>query len=114
MNKEIEILAFLNSKHVGKDKAIHSKKLEKKFNICPRTVRTYISNLRKSGVPICSDETGYWIAKDPKEATKTVKRLDNFVGEVNSARTGLAIAAIQMRSITRGTEENIQITVKVI
>ncbi len=114
MNKEIEILAFLNSKHVGKDKAIHSKKLEKKFNICPRTVRTYISNLRKSGVPICSDETGYWIAKDPKEATKTVKRLDNFVGEVNSARTGLAIAAIQMRSITRITEENIQITVKVI
>jgi HTH domain. len=114
MNKEIEILAFLNSKHVGKDKAIHSKKLEKKFNICPRTVRTYISNLRKSGVPICSDETGYWIAKDPKEATKTVKRLDNFVGEVNSARTGLAIAAIQMRSITRVTEENIQITVKVI
>lgn len=114
MNKEIEILAFLNSKHVGKDKAIHSKKLEKKFDICPRTVRTYISNLRKSGVPICSDETGYWIAKDPKEATKTVKRLDNFVGEVNSARTGLAIAAIQMRSITRVTEENIQITVKVI
>ena len=114
MNKEIEILAFLNSKHVGKDKAIHSKKLEKKFNICPRTVRTYISNLRKSGVPICSDETGYWIAKDPKEATRTVKRLDNFVGEVNSARTGLAIAAIQMRSITRVTEENIQITVKVI
>ena len=114
MNKEIEILAFLNSKHVGKDKAIHSKKLEKKFNICHRTVRTYISNLRKSGVPICSDETGYWIAKDPKEATKTVKRLDNFVGEVNSARTGLAIAAIQMRSITRVTEENIQITVKVI
>ena len=114
MNKEIEILAFLNSKNVGKDKAIHSKKLEKKFNICPRTVRTYISNLRKSGVPICSDETGYWIAKDPKEATKTVKRLDNFVGEVNSARTGLAIAAIQMRSITRVTEENIQITVKVI
>ena len=114
MNTEIEILAFLNSKHVGKDKAIHSKKLEKKFNICPRTVRTYISNLRKSGVPICSDETGYWIAKDPKEATKTVKRLDNFVGEVNSARTGLAIAAIQMRSITRVTEENIQITVKVI
>ena len=114
MNKEIEILAFLNAKHVGKDKAIHSKKLEKKFNICPRTVRTYISNLRKSGVPICSDETGYWIANDPKEATKTVKRLDNFVGEVNSARTGLAIAAIQMRSITRVTEENIQITVKVI
>ena len=28
MNKEIEILAFLNAKHVGKDKAIHSKKLE--------------------------------------------------------------------------------------
>ena len=69
--------------------------------------------LRKSGEPICSDDTGYWIAKTPKEARKTVKRLDNFVGEVNSARTGLAVAAIQMRTVTKITEENVLITVKV-
>ena len=88
MTKEQKLCDYLKAKHVGHDKAVHSKKLEKRFGICPRTVRTYVNNLRKSGEPICSDDTGYWIAKDPKEARKTVKRLDNFVGEVNSARTG--------------------------
>ena len=43
----------------------------------------------------------------------TIKRLGDFVGEVNSARTGLAFATIQMRTITKASEESIQITVKV-
>lgn len=113
MTKEQELCDFLLAKHIGKDKAIHSKKLEKRFEICPRTVRTYVNNLRKSGIPICSNEKGYWIAKDPNEAHQTVKRLGDFVGEINSARTGLAVAAVQMRSITTITEESIRITVKV-
>ena len=113
MTKEQELFEYLMDKHIGQDKAVHSKKLEKRFNICPRTVRTYVNNMRKSGIPVCSDETGYWIAKTPKEANKTVKRLDNFVGEVNSARTGLAVAAIQMHSVTKITEENVLITVRV-
>ncbi len=113
MNKELELLEYLMDKHIGKDKAIHSKKLEKRFNICPRTVRKYINDMRKAGIPVCSNEKGYWIAKTPEEAQKTVKRLDTFVGEVNSARTGLAVAAIQMQSVTTIKEEHIQITLKV-
>jgi len=113
MNKEIELYEYLLKHHVGYDNAVHSRKLEKKFGICPRTVRSYISNLRKSGHPVCSDDTGYWIAKDSKEANRTVKRLGDFVSEINNARTGLAVAAVQMHSITKVTEENICITVKV-
>lgn len=114
MNKEyIDLYEYLIANHIGENNAIHSKDLEKKFKICPRTVRTYISNLRKSGVPVCSDETGYWIAADPEEAIKTVKRLGDFASEVNNARTGVAIAAIQMRSVTKITEESIHITIKV-
>lgn len=113
MNKEQEIYDYLVKNHTGKNNAIHSKKLEKRFGICPRTVRNYINRMRKSGLPICSDDSGYWIGKDPNEVNNTVKRLGNFAGEVNNARTGLAFATIQMRSVTRITEENIQITVKV-
>jgi len=113
MNKEQKLYEYLVKHHTGQDNSIHSKKLEKKFDICPRTVRTYINNLRKSGLPICSDGTGYWIAKNPKEAIKSAKRLGDFASEVNNARTGLAVAAIQMRSVTKITEEHVIITVKV-
>ena len=113
MNKEKEIYEYLLNNHVGKANAVHSKVLEKHFSICPRTIRRYIGSLRKSGIPICSDDSGYWIAADSKEVNKTIKRLGDFVGEVNNARTGLAFATIQMRSVTRVKEESIQITVKV-
>ena len=56
MTKEQKLYDYLMAKHVGQDNAVHSKKLEKRFNICPRTVRTYVNNLRKSGYPICSDK----------------------------------------------------------
>lgn len=109
MNKEQKLYDYLEKHHIGRDMAVHSKKLEKKFDICPRTVRTYINNLRKSGYPVCSDGKGYWIAKDPKEAIKSAKHWGDFATEVNNARTGLTVAAIQMRSVTKITE----ITVKV-
>ena len=43
MTKEQKLCDYLMAKHVGQDKAIHSKKLEKRFDICPRTVRTYVN-----------------------------------------------------------------------
>ena len=113
MDIEKKLLEFLNNSHTGVDNAVHSKTLEKLFDISSRTIRRYINNMRKSGIPVCSDATGYWIAANPNEANKTVKRLGDFVGEINNARTGLAVAAIQMRSITKITEKDIQITVKV-
>ena len=113
MSKDQEIYDFLVENHKGKDNAVHSKALEKRFKICPRTVRNYINKMRKSGLPICSDDSGYWIAANPREVNKTVKRLGDFAGEVNNARTGLAYATIQMRSVTKVTEESIQIVVKV-
>ena len=113
MNKEDLLCEYLKAYHEGKNNAVHSKELQSRFKICSRTVRTYVNNLRKSGIPVCSNGKGYWIAKNPQEANQTVKRLGDFVGEVNNARTGLAVAAIQMKSITKITEEEIRITVKV-
>ena len=114
MCKAQELYDYLAENHNGKDFAVHSKELEDQFKICPRTVRTYINKLRKSGLPICSNEKGYWIANNPEEVNKTVKRLGDFAGEVNNARTGLAYATIQMRRVTKIREENIHITVKVV
>lgn len=64
MNKEIDLYLYLLKNHKGRAHAVHSKKLEKRFKLCPRTVRKYINHLRKSGKPICSDASGYWIGND--------------------------------------------------
>lgn len=114
MNIEEKILDFLTKNHMGKANAVHSKVLEKRFGLCSRTIRRYINNMRKTGVPVCSDDTGYWIGANTKEVTKTIKRLGDFAGEVNNARTGLAVATIQMRSVTKISQKDIQITVKVV
>lgn len=114
MNKEQALYDYLIENHTGQDKAIHSRQLEKKFGICPRTVRSYINKLRKSGIPVCSNDSGYWIAANPREVNKTIKRLGDFIGEVGNARTGLAYATIQMRSVTEIRQESFEITVKVV
>ena len=113
MNKEKDLYDYLIKHHSGRTNAVHSKELEQRFNLCPRTVRRYVNNMRKSGVPVCSDESGYWIGTSSREVNETIKRLGDFVGDINSARTGLAYATIQMRTVTKITEESIQITVKV-
>ena len=111
--KEEMLFEYLNKNHRGKDMKVHSKELEERFGIGSSTVRRYINKLRKSGVPVCSDSKGYWIAISPEEINGTVKRLGAFTREVDNARTGLAFATIQMRSVTRVREESIEITVKV-
>ncbi len=113
MNKEQALYDYLIENHIGKDSAVHSKELEDKFDICSSTIRRYISNMRKSGIPICSDETGYWVGANSREVNETIKRLGDFMGGVGNAKTGLAYATIQMRSITTVREENIEIRVKV-
>lgn len=46
---------------------------------------------------------GYWIGMNPKEINGTIKRLGDFTREVDNARTGLAFATIQMRSVKRSS-----------
>ena len=113
MSKEYELYKYLLGNHKGKAKAVHSRELEEMFGLSPRTVRNYVNALRKSGKPICSDETGYWVGINTKEVNHTIKRLDNFAGDVNCARTGLAFATIQMQSVTKVIEDNVHITIRV-
>ena len=59
MDRKKAICEYLRQNHIGKEKAIHSKELEKLFMLDGRNIRRKISALRQDGFPICSDETGY-------------------------------------------------------
>ncbi len=101
MDRRTAICMFLQRHHKGKENAIHSKEIEKLFGISNRTVREYVTKLRKEGYPICSDNTGYYYANTQEEINETIKRLNEFITRVSNARTGMLYASV----IEPGTTE---------
>ena len=87
MDKQTAICEYLKKHHTGKAKAVYSRALQQLF-------RRKISNLRKEGVPICSDATGYYYADNQKEINDTVCRMNELVTTISNARTGLLFASV--------------------
>ena len=88
------ICIYLKEHHRGKANAIHSQDLQRLFSIDGRNLRRKISSLRQDGIPICSDEDGYYYADNQQEINKTVCRLNGMVTGVSNARTGLLFAQL--------------------
>lgn len=51
----------------GSENAIHLKSLSDRLGIAETTIKKYIRNARKNGVPICSDQRGYWVSNNVNE-----------------------------------------------
>lgn len=83
------ICNYLKEEHTGKDKAVHSKELERLFHLNGRSVRRRIRALREDGYPICSDETGYYYAENQKDINRTVDRFNENVTGLSNTRTAL-------------------------
>ena len=73
-DKKSAICIYLRNHHKGKANAIHSQDLQRLFSIDGRNLRRKISSLRQDGIPICSDEDGYYYADNQQEINKTVRR----------------------------------------
>lgn len=93
-DKKSAICIYLREHHKGKANAIHSQDLQRLFSIDGRNLRRKISSLRQDGIPICSDEDGYYYADNQQEINKTVRRLNGMVTGVSNARTGLLFASL--------------------
>lgn len=93
-DKKSAICIYLRNHHKGKANAIHSQDLQRLFSIDGRNLRRKISSLRQDGIPICSDEDGYYYADNQQEINKTVRRLNGMVTGVSNARTGLLFASL--------------------
>ena len=93
-DKKSAICMYLKENHKGKANAIHSQELQRLFSIDGRNLRRKISRLRQEGVPICSDEEGYYYAGSQQEINQTVCRLNGMVTGVSNARTGLLFATL--------------------
>ena len=94
MDRKNEINEYLKRNHMGSEKAVFSKELERLFSLNGRTVRRLISSLRQDGHPICSSCKGYYYAKTQDDVNDTVSRLNELVTGVSNSRTGLLYAKV--------------------
>ena len=89
MDKRTEIGLYLKEYHTGSSKSIHSRELQRLFQIDGRNLRRKINRLRQDGVPICSDNTGYYYAETQNEIRDTVFRLNELSTKICRAKDGL-------------------------
>jgi len=89
MDKRTEIGLYLKEHHTGSGRSIHSRELQRLFQIDGRNLRRKINRLRQEGVPICSDNTGYYYAETQKEINDTVFRLNELSTKITRAKDGL-------------------------
>lgn len=92
MDKQKAILENLKQYHTGRERAVHSKDLERLFLIDRRGLQRKISNLRKAGYPICSGGSGYYYAQDQYEINTMVCKLTGCVTALSNARNGMLLA----------------------
>ena len=93
MDKRSEIGLYLKDHHTGSSNSIHSRELQRLFQIDGRNLRRKINRLRQDGIPICSDNTGYYYAETEQEVRDTVFRLNELSTKISRAKDGLIAGA---------------------
>lgn len=89
MSKGNEILNYLMDHHRSKEKAVSAVELSSMFNTTKRGIRSAVTELRKSGYPICSGNEGYWYSTEPDDLQATISRLEAQVDNMIRAVRGL-------------------------
>ncbi len=85
----INLKNLLEQNHKGKSNAIKSFQLERLTNQTGSQIRECVNELRCSGVPVCSDRSGYYIAASREELNHTIAQLNSRILQINKAIKGL-------------------------
>lgn len=89
-----ELAEYLLKHHHGAEKAIISKKLESTLSMSGKELRKIINTLRCEGIPIASDQNGYYYAKTESEIEITIQHMRNRIIGISFAIAGLKRALV--------------------
>ena len=84
-----KFLEYLKENHQGRERAVSSNYLQKRLSISSRTIRKIVNQLRNDGIPICSDENGYYYAVDKDEVLNSIYQMTSRIREIARAKNGL-------------------------
>ncbi|NYB73085.1 hypothetical protein HZF24_02910 [Sedimentibacter hydroxybenzoicus DSM 7310] len=110
MKKE-QLAEHLHKYHHGAENAVISKTLELVFRISGKELRDLVNALRRDGILIASDQSGYFYAKTEAEVRLTIRHMRNRISGISAAITGLrrSLAAFddtQMRLPLEGGDDS--------
>lgn len=88
MEKE-RLAEHLEQYHLGAPNAATSRELECAFSIKGIEVRQLVNRLRREGIPIASDSSGYYYAAAEQEVRSTIAHLTRRIGGIAAAIHGL-------------------------
>lgn len=88
MQKEL-LAEHLERYHLGAPSAATSRELERTFSIKGIEVRQLVNRLRREGVPIASDGSGYYYAATEQEVRATIAHMTRRIGGIAAAIHGL-------------------------
>lgn len=88
MQKE-GLAEHLKRYHRGAPRAATSRELERTFSIKGIEVRQLVNRLRREGVPIASDGSGYYYAATEQEVRATIAHMTRRIGGIAAAIHGL-------------------------
>ena len=88
MKKE-ELNNYLKSHCLGKANAVSGEHLRRIIHISENELRKQVNRLRRAGVPIASDQTGYYYAQTAGEVFSTLRHLEKMMAGLEAAVCGL-------------------------
>lgn len=87
------ILAVLPKKPENKT----HKQLAMEVGLKPKNFRQQIKEMRKAGIPVCSnDQQGYWMARDKEDIENMIKYYKTYVNSMNHTIRALRKAQVKI------------------
>lgn len=84
-----QLAEYLHRYHHGAENAVTSRELEYALRISGKELRDLVNALRRDGIPIASDQSGYFYAKTETEVRLTIRHMRNRISGISAAITGL-------------------------
>jgi len=87
--REEKLLTYLKGACAGRRYRVSGAELEQELEISGTDLRKLVNRLRRKGVPIGSDRTGYFYAVTAGEVYSTIRQLRRMADGIEAAIRGL-------------------------
>lgn len=87
--REEKLLAYLKGACVGRKYRVSGAELERSLGISGTDLRKLVNRLRRKGIPIGSDRSGYFYAATAGEVYSTIRQLRQMADGLEAAIRGL-------------------------